>query len=43
MPLENPNTMVAHHHGLFDIDEEAMLLSCNTYVDYALWVLQEMA
>ncbi len=40
---ENPNTMVAHHHGLFDIDEEAMLLSCNTYVDYALWVLQEMA
>lgn len=39
---ENPNTAVAHHHGLFDIDEEAMLLSCNAYVDYALWVLQEM-
>ncbi|KXL52833.1 putative hydrolase YxeP [Anaerotignum neopropionicum] len=37
---ENPNTRVAHHHGLFDIDEEAMLISCNLYVDYALWVLQ---
>ncbi|MDD4844393.1 MAG: amidohydrolase [Anaerotignum sp.] len=37
---ENPNTRVAHHHGLFDIDEEAMLLSCNLYVDYALWVLK---
>lgn len=39
---ENPNTASAHHHGLFDIDEEALLLSCNVYVDYALWVLQEM-
>ncbi|MCI8341643.1 MAG: amidohydrolase [Firmicutes bacterium] len=38
----NPNTAVAHHHGLFDIDEEALLLSCNVYVDYALWVLNEM-
>ncbi len=37
---ENPNTRVAHHHGLFDIDEEAMLLSCNLYVDYALQVLE---
>ena len=35
----NPNTAQAHHHGLFDIDEEALLLSCNLYVDYALWVL----
>lgn len=39
---ENPNTGVAHHHGLFDIDEEALLISCNAYVDYALWVLNEM-
>ncbi|WP_313524654.1 amidohydrolase [Anaerotignum sp.] len=38
---EKPNTIVAHHHGLFDIDEEALLLSCNLYVDYALWVLEE--
>lgn len=38
---ENPNTKVAHHHGLFDIDEEALLLSCNLYVDYALWVLEK--
>lgn len=37
---KNPNTMVAQHHGLFDIDEEAMLLSCNLYVDYALQVLK---
>ena len=36
----DPNTASAHHHGLFDIDEQALLLSCNVYVDYALWVLQ---
>lgn len=36
----DPNTGVAHHHGLFDLDEEALLLSCNVYVDYALWVLE---
>ncbi len=36
------NTGVAHHHGLFDLDEEALLISCNMYVDYALWVLNEM-
>lgn len=39
--VANENTARAHHHGLFDIDEEALLLSCNVYVDYALWVLQE--
>lgn len=37
-----PNTGVAHHHGLFDMDEDALLLSCNVYVDYALWVLNEL-
>lgn len=37
---QNPNTAVAQHHGLFDIDEEALLLSCNIYVDYALWALE---
>ncbi len=37
-----PNTGIAHHHGLFDMDEEGLLLSCNVYVDYALWVLNEM-
>lgn len=36
---EKPGTEAAHHHGLFDIDEDALLLSCNVYVDYALWVL----
>lgn len=39
---KNPNTGVAHHHGLFDVDEDALLISCNTYVDYAMWVLNEM-
>ena len=38
----NPNTASAHHHGLFDIDEQALLLSCNAYVDYALWVLEHL-
>jgi len=37
--VNNSNTSVAHHHGLFDIDEEALLASCNLYVDYALWLL----
>ncbi|MDO4266348.1 MAG: amidohydrolase [Eubacteriales bacterium] len=32
----NKNTASAHHHGLFDIDEEALLGSCNLYVDYAI-------
>lgn len=36
-----PGSGVAHHHGLFDMDEEGLLLSCNVYVDYALWVLGE--
>ena len=34
---KDPHTAVAHHHGLFDVDEEALLISCNVYVDYALW------
>lgn len=38
----NPNTAAAQHHGLFDIDEEALLLSCEVYAEYALWVLNEM-
>ena len=37
-----PNTGVPHHHGLFDLDENGLLIACNVYVDYALWVLQEM-
>ena len=38
----DPNTASAHHNGRFDIDEDALLLSCNAYVDYALWVLQQL-
>lgn len=39
---EKPGTEVAHHHGLFDVDEEALAISCNAYVDYALWVLRDL-
>lgn len=39
--LKKPGTDSAHHHGLFDLDEEGLLLSCNVYVDYALWVLAQ--
>lgn len=41
--LKKPGTDSAHHHGLFDLDEEGLLLSCNVYVDYALWVLAQTA
>lgn len=37
---KNPDTGVAQHNGHFDIDEEALLLSCNVYVDYALAFLE---
>lgn len=39
---QDPNTAMAHHHGLFDMDEQGLLLSCNVYVDYALWVLESV-
>lgn len=34
------NTLSAHHHGLFDLDEESLLGGCNLYVDYALAYLK---
>lgn len=37
----NPNTGVAHHNGYFDLDEKALQISCQLYVDYALSVLNE--
>lgn len=37
---EDPNTLSAHHHGLFDLDEESLLGGCNLYVDYALAYLK---
>lgn len=37
---EKPGTGVAHHHGLFDVDEEALVICCNVYVDYGLWVVE---
>ena len=38
----DPNTTVAHHHGLFDIDEEALLASTQLYVDFALFQLESL-
>ncbi|MEG0314875.1 MAG: amidohydrolase [Erysipelotrichaceae bacterium] len=38
-----PNTKSSAHHGLFDIDEETMLISTNLYVDYALNYLKNIA
>jgi len=38
---ENSNTSVAHHHGLFDIDEKALINSVRMYIDYALSVLNQ--
>lgn len=34
-PLK-PNTLVEHHHELFDLDEEALIIATNLYVAYAL-------
>ena len=33
---KDPETGTPYHNGHFNIDEEALLLSCNVYVDYAL-------
>jgi len=38
---DKPNTGLSHHHGLFDIDEEALLASCQLYVDFALLHLKD--
>ena len=32
----NPNTGKSHHNGLFDMDEQGVLIAANLYVDYAL-------
>ncbi|WP_425802591.1 amidohydrolase [Desulfitobacterium sp. Sab5] len=34
--VNRPNTALPHHCGLFDIDEDALLVATNLYVDYAL-------
>lgn len=34
--INQPNTCVAHHHGLFDMDEKALLISLQLYIDYTL-------
>jgi len=37
---DKPNTMQPHHHGLFDIDEQGVLIAANLYADYALQQLK---
>lgn len=37
---DKPNTIEPHHHGLFDIDEQGVLIAANLYVDYALQQLK---
>jgi len=34
-----PNSETSHHHGLFDIDEKALVTCCALYVEFALWAL----
>ncbi len=34
--VKKPNTERAHHHGLFDIDEDALLISLRLFVEYTL-------
>jgi amidohydrolase len=38
---DKPNTTQPHHHGLFDIDEQGILIAANLYVDYALQQLKQ--
>ncbi len=38
---KDPETGTPYHNGHFNIDEEALLLSCNVYVDYALAYLND--
>ena len=37
-----PGTDRPNHNGYFDIDEEGLLVSCSLYVNYALFVLNEL-
>lgn len=37
----NANTASAHHHGLYDLDEDSMLIASSIFVDYALWYLNQ--
>ena len=38
---KDPETATPYHNGHFNIDEDALLLSCNIYVDYALAFLNK--
>ena len=38
----NPNTMVEHHDGLFEIDEDCLLIASRLHVAYALSFLENL-
>lgn len=37
---DKPNTILPHHHGLFDVDEQGILIAANLYADYAFQQLK---
>lgn len=39
---KKPGTEYSNHNGHFDIDEDGLLVSCSLYVNYALFVLNEL-
>ena len=39
---DKPGTEYSNHNGHFDIDERGLLVSCSLYVNYALWVLNDL-
>lgn len=39
---DKPGTDRPNHNGHFDIDEQGLLVACNLYVRYALYVLNEL-
>lgn len=39
---DKPGTEYSNHNGRFDIDERGLLVSCSLYVNYALWVLNDL-
>lgn len=39
---ERPNTLVAHHDGLFEIDEDSLLIASKLHVAYSLSFLENL-
>ena len=39
---KQPNTLVAHHDGLFEIDEDSLLIASKLHVAYSLSFLENL-